>query len=117
MSSFRKPYPVIRRSPGHRGPGNVWVEGEDLPPFDIMASIQPATSSDYDTLQATEGGRRTEAVIRLYSDTELISAGRDSTNGDRVLWRGNQYMVIAVSPWQSNVIPHFRMLAVKVLES
>lgn len=115
MSSFRTEQNVYRKTLGEYVSG-VWVEGEELP-LTIMASVQPATLSDYDRMQSTLAGRRVEAMIRLYSDTALIPAGADFTNGDEVEWFGTRYLVIAVSPWRSNVIPHYRMMAVKVLES
>lgn len=113
--SFRKPHTVYRKQPGQWVDGR-WVDGQEEP-FTIKASVQPATSSDYDLMQAEAGGRRLEAMIRIYSDTELIPAGKDDTNGDVLEWRGNRYLVIGVSPWQSTRLAHFRMFAVKELES
>ncbi|MCA7086052.1 hypothetical protein K7G19_20900 [Cupriavidus sp. DB3] len=86
-----------------------------------MASVQPATlSEDYDTLQALPEGRRVEAMIRVYTDAVLAVAGAADTNGDRIVWphgpRPGNYLVRAVSPWQSGVISHYRYLAVLEVE-
>lgn len=116
MSGFRTSQTVYKHANGGYV-GGRWVPGAAGAPTTILASIQPATTSDYDTMQPTIGGRRIERMIRIYSDTELVAAGQDWTNGDEILWRGNRYLVIAVSPWQSDVISHFRMHAVKRLES
>lgn len=116
MSGFRSPQTVYKHAAGEYV-GGRWVPGAAGAPETIQASIQPATVGDYDTMQATIGGRRIERMIRIYSDAELTPAGEDWTNGDEVLWRGSRYLVVAVSPWQSDVIPHFRMYAVKRLES
>lgn len=116
MSSFRKQQKIYRKLPGDYI-GGKWTEGaEDPTPIIIKASVQPAAAGDYDMMQATSGGRRLEGMVRIYSDTELIAAGEGKTNGDVLAWRGNRYLVIGVAPWQSGVIPHFRMFAVKELE-
>lgn len=116
MSSFRTSHTVKRKEPGSRGAGGVWVDGDEKD-ITIKASVQPATSSDYDLMQATAGGRRLEAMIRIYTDTELVPAGKDNTNGDVLVWRGNRYLVIGIAPWQSTRLRHFRCFAVKELES
>lgn len=119
MSSFRRPVQVIRRGEGQWVDGR-WVAGGDEAPITIMASVQPATLSDYDTLQALPEGRRVEAMVRIYTDAVLNVAGADGTNGDRVVWphgpRPGKYLVRAVSPWQSGVISHYRYLAVLEVE-
>lgn len=119
MSSFRRPVQVIRRAAG-QWVGGRWVEGPDGPADTIMASVQPATLSDDDTLQALPEGRRVEAMVRVYTDAVLTVAGADNTNGDRVVWphgpRPGHYLVRAVSPWQSGVISHYRYLAVLEVE-
>lgn len=119
MSSFRRPVQVIRRGAGQWVAGR-WIDGADGPPHTIMASVQPATLSDYDTLQALPEGRRVEAMVRVYTDAVLAVAGATDTNGDRIVWphgpRPGNYLVRAVSPWQSGVISHYRYLAVLEVE-
>lgn len=120
MSSFRRPVQVIRRGAGQWVAGR-WIEGADGPLDTIMASVQPATlSEDYDTLQALPEGRRVEAMVRVYTDAVLAVAGAADTNGDRIVWphgpRPGNYLVRAVSPWQSGVISHYRYLAVLEVE-
>ena len=119
MSSFRRPVEVIRRGAGQWVAGR-WIDGADGPPHTIMASVQPATLSDYDTLQALPEGRRVEAMVRVYTDAVLAVAGAADTNGDRIVWphgpRPGNYLVRAASPWQSGVISHYRYLAVLEVE-
>lgn len=119
MSSFRRPVTVKRRAAGQWVAGR-WVDGGDAPAQTIMASVQPATLSDYDTLQALPEGRRIEAMVRVYTDAVLDVAGADDSNGDRIAWphgpRPGDYLVRGVSAWQSGVIPHYRYLAVLEVE-
>src|SRR5690625_4699780 len=111
---FRTPQQAYLKQPGHYDQGE-WVEGS-LTPDTIQASIQPASQSDYDRMQATLGGRRVESMIRVYSDQSLTPAGENLTNGDEIDWMGDRYLVIANSPWQSDVISHYRMLAARFPE-
>lgn len=113
--SFRRPHTIRTRLPGHRERGH-WVEGAPGPDKTIQASVQPAKAGDYDQLQAHPEGRRVRAAVRIYTGAELVIAGEDWTNGDRLVWGvgplAGEYLLVGVSPWQSGVIPHFRYLAV-----
>jgi hypothetical protein len=111
---IRTPQTVIRRSPGQEIRGR-WVEGQELPPETILASVQPANAGDYDTLEATNSGRRIERVVRVYTDALLPVAGADDTNGAILVWEGERYLFIAISPWRTTVLKHYRYLASKEL--
>ena len=113
MSGFRKQQTIIPRAPGQYVKGE-WVDGADGTPITIRASVQPASSGDYDQMQAEQPGRRVERMVRIYTDARLAVAGEGSTNGDFLSWMGERYLVVAVSPWQSGVISHYRYLAAKV---
>lgn len=120
MSSFRTPQVIVRRGPGAWVEGR-WIDGADDPaPLTILASIQPAKLIDYDAMRPLREGRRIEAMVRIYTDSVLNVAGANDSNGDRLRWpyapRPGEYLVIDVSPWQSNVISHFRYLAALEVE-
>ncbi len=119
-SSFRQPFPFERRAPGAYVDGH-WKNGEVTSRFTVMASVQPARISDYDTLQANVEGRRIESAVRIYTDDVLVVSGYDDRNGDRLLWpyapRPGAYVLMAVSSWQSKVISHYRYLAVLEVEA
>src|SRR5699024_3697161 len=111
---FRTPQTIYRKQPGHYDHGE-WVEGT-LVAGTIEASVQPASQGDYDRMRAALEGRRIESMIRLYSDDPLEPAGFDGTNmtnGDEVDYAGYRYLVVALSPWQSGVISHYRILAAR----
>jgi hypothetical protein len=108
--SFRKPQTVITRQPGQYV-GGRWVDGNENPPTTIMASIQPATASDYDQMQAEPGGRRIECMVRVYTAARLDVAGEANSNGAVLLWEGERYLFVAVSPWRSTALAHYRYLA------
>lgn len=110
MSPFRKPYQIIPRAEGEYVQGK-WVDGLELEPVTILASVQPASAGDYDQMRAEPGGRRIERMVRIYTDAVLQVAGEDDTNGAILLWEGGRYLVIGVSPWRSTALAHFRYLA------
>ncbi|MGB3432389.1 hypothetical protein [Achromobacter sp.] len=113
--SFRRPHVVRTRLPGRHERGH-WVDGASGPDKPILASVQPAKAGDYDQLQVHPEGRRVRAAVRIYTSADLVVAGQDWTNGDCLVWGvgplAGEYQLVAVSPWQSGVIPHFRYLAV-----
>lgn len=113
--SLRRPQTIIPRAEGQRENGR-WLEGPPGEPYTISASVQPATAGDYDRLQALAEGRRITAMVRIYTSAVLNVAGQDWRNGDRLVWdqapHPGEYLVVAMSAWQSGVIPHYRYLAV-----
>ncbi|WP_237173039.1 hypothetical protein [Paracandidimonas lactea] len=108
--TIRTPQTIIPRSEGSRVNG-IWQDGADLPAITILGSVQPATKGDYDQLQAEQSGRRIERLVRLYTDARLPVAGEDRTNGAILLWEGERYLLVAVSPWRSTALKHYRYLA------
>lgn len=112
---IRTPQDVMFRAPGSRASGR-WVDGAETP-GKITASVQPATLSDYDTLQNQLGGKRIERAVRIYTATRLNVAGENSSNGDILIWQGARYVVSAVSQWRTTPLRHYRYLAIKELES
>lgn len=113
--SFRRPQVIRKRLPGQYVRGH-WQEGAPAPEVTIQASVQPAKAGDYDQLQVHPEGRRVRAAVRIYTSADLVVAGQDWTNGDRLVWgvgpQAGEYLLVGVSPWQSGVIPHYRYLAV-----
>lgn len=108
--SFRKPHQVVLREEGGYVQG-TWVDGIELEPISILASVQPASAGDYDQMRAEPGGRRIERMVRIYTDARLPVAGETDQNGAILLWEGGRYVVIAVSPWRSTALAHYRYLA------
>lgn len=110
--SLRTPQTIIPRLPGQYI-GGRWQDGADGDPITIQASVQPASSGDYDQVKAEQPGRRVERMVRIYTDVRLTAAGEDNTNGDSLVWEGERYLVVAVSPWRSTALKHYRYLAVR----
>lgn len=108
--SFRKPQTIFTRQPGQYI-NRRWVDGAEDPPTTIMASVQPATAADYDQMQAEPSGRRIERMVRVYTSARLDVAGESNRNGAILLWQGERYLFIAVSPWRSTALKHYRYLA------
>lgn len=113
--SLRYRVQIRRRAPGAYVAGR-WVAGALGMPEFIMATVQPAQLSDYDQMQALPEGRRVDGMVRVYTDAMLqFSAEAPDASGDALDWPAGQldrpYLFVARSPWQSNVISHYRYLA------
>jgi len=108
--SFRTPQRIVLRGDGQYADGE-WQEGADKRTITILGSVQPATSGDYDLMRAEQAGRRIERMVRLYTDARLPVAGEGQANGAFILWEGERYLLIAVSPWRSTALRHYRYLA------
>lgn len=113
--SLRYPVQIRRRAPGAWVAGR-WVPGALGSPETIMATVQPAQLSDYDEMQALPEGRRTDGMVRVYTDVVIGYSAEDPTaSGDALDWPTGQldrpYLFVARSVWQSRVIPHYRYLA------
>lgn len=108
MSSFRTQFTIQRKSNGKYCNGR-WQEGE-VTEFTIMASVQPLSGEE---MQMLPEGRKDTQAVRIYTDTPLKTVSED--NPDILLYAGNSYEVTTVEPWQSNVISHYKCLAVKII--
>lgn len=108
--SFRKPVEIILRADGGYVGGH-WADGAEQAPVTILASVQPATAGDYDQVRAEQEGRRIERLVRVYTSEDLPVAGEDDSNGAILLWQEGRYLFVAVSPWRSTALRHYRYLA------
>lgn len=105
-SSFRQAVTGIRTTAGTNVKGRV-TSGTDTP-LNIMASIQPLTGKDLETLPE---GLRESGTLRLYTDFELRTADQKTkTPADVVTLYGKRHIVIQVLPWGNNVINHFKCI-------
>lgn len=115
MSSFRKPRNVNRYSSGSWVDGR-WVPGTILSTFTIMASIQPASSKD---MQSLPEGRRDRSMYAMFTNTPLhIESIEAGTNPDVVALPDADgiisfYEVTQNSDWQNGVINHYRYIVTR----
>lgn len=95
----------------------VWVAGEEGQPFEIMASVQPASRADYDRMKLQPNGAVINRMVRMYTEANLKQAGNDGgtiSDGDVLLYDECEFLILDKSSWQSGVISHYRYLAAKV---
>lgn len=116
MSSFRKPFTVKRKTPGSFVDG-FWVEGAESEII-IKASQQPATASEQETLPE---GRRKGEIFKYYTNVELYAAIQadeetEAKSADIIVTDRGSYEVIDCRLYQSGVINHYKVFAVKVGE-
>lgn len=109
FSAFRRPL-VANRKPMGTYVNGVWTEEAGLD-FTILASVQPATPED---LQSLPENRRTFTAYRIYTDVIMLSALEGVRNPDTVTINGEQYEISQVAMWQNGVINHYRCLAVRI---
>jgi len=104
---FRTPF-VIRRKVAGTYVNGLWVEG-GFTNITILASVQPLNGEQLEMLPE---GRRTTQSVKIYTDTKLQTV--TSANPDILLAFGDEFEVITVEPWQSNVISHYKCIAQKL---
>jgi len=78
----------------------------------IQGSIQPLTPDEVEQLPE---GRRDSQSFWIYTDTKLNTV--TSENPDLLLINSEEYEVNKENIWQNDVIPHYRYLVIKLLES
>lgn len=108
ISLFRKPLSGQRYGAGTWTNGR-WIEGAPTAiAFD--ASVQPTTAHELLTLDIA---RRERQSFTLYTDFKLVALTSGSKNPDVVFLNGGNYEVVQESPWQNNVISHYKFIVQK----
>ena len=110
-----KPY-VITRYPADAA--NPYDEnGNYIEPtptqIDIEANIQPLTPNQ--VLQMPEGDR-TQSWIKGYTSS-VTRTKREGANGyaaDTLLYRGDEYEIRKIDPWDVGVLDHYKFYAIRV---
>lgn len=108
--TFRKTQTIKRTVPGSYVNG-VYVEGAETT-FTIQASVQPMSGED---IVSVPEGRRASDMVKLYTSTDLNSQG-DAGSGqspDRLVWLGKDYEIYSKEVRQMDVIPHYKIYAIK----
>lgn len=108
---FRKPQTINRVSAGSYVDG-VWVTGVEST-FTIQASVQPLKD---DALVNLPEGRRASDTVKLYTSSDLISLDDKGANQqpDKLVWRGEDYEIVAKSVRAMDIINHVRYYATRV---
>ena len=110
MSSFRKPYMILREGSGS------YVMGEYVPgarsTATIMASVQPVKAGQ--DMQALPEGRRLGDMRKIYTSTPLQVTGT-GVQPDIIVSGGYGYEIVDMDVNQSDVINHYKYTAAKVL--
>lgn len=85
--------------------GGYFSEGVSTT-FDVMATVQPASSRD---LRELPEGEHYETVFKLYSH-DYFQEEDSLYEADRVLINNSTYKVLKVSDWDNSLIPHRKIL-------
>ena len=106
-TQFRSPFTVRRKVAGSYVNG-FWVEGAESS-FVIQASVQPVSGLE---MQELPEARRNTQAVKIYTDTQLLTVATNvSTNPDILEAFGFDFEIIAVMPYQSNVISHYKCIS------
>lgn len=111
LASFAVDFDIIRRPPIARVTGRV-IDAGDATTLKGRGSFQPATAKD---LQRLPEGQRTNAVVAIFTDCELLTGDVPNTRADHVISRGKVYNGVRFeiqthAPWPT----HNKYLAIKV---
>lgn len=109
MSSFRSIYTVKRKNGGGYTDG-IWQEATEHS-FVISASLQPVSGPEMESLPE---GRRESQVIKIYTSSKLQTV--TDANPDVLEASGMRFEIVSVAPYQSNVLNHYKCIAVKIGE-
>lgn len=118
---FRRNIQIRRISGGYVDNDGYVVPGtaEDLT---ISASVQPLNKDDKTQSETfLPEGSSIASEVKIYTSFKLRSA-RQATNtqpaveADIVFWQDKVYKVVKVDAFQSNVISHYKAIAVEVEE-
>lgn len=111
MSGFRKDLTVLRQSAGAYVDG-VFVPGSSST-LTIQASVQPVKMGR--DMQALPEGRHMSDYKKIYCADRLnVTADGEGVQPDKIVHLGYVYEIIDLDEAQSDVINHYRYLAVKI---
>lgn len=110
MSGFRTYRLILTETAGSYVNG-LWVRGT-RGSQSVLASVQPITRQEMESLPE---GRRLSDHFKIYSDTQLkvTDDGGDNIQPDLLVFDGNAYELVTRLAYQSNVISHYKYIAVK----
>jgi hypothetical protein len=114
IDRFGAAYTVRRRNPGSYVDGD-WVPSGTYTDYEMIASIQPINGRELEILPE---GQRTKEAVRIYTKFGLQQAvEQQNVKGDLVSYRGRQYEVHKVEPWEIaswDDLVHFKAIALLV---
>lgn len=105
-TDLRKPVAIKRMSGESYIDGHL-IEGSETI-INIRASIQPMKPEE---MQELPEGRRSDEVFKLFTKTKLYTV--TNQNPDTLTINSEDYEVISVGKYQSNVISHYKALIAK----
>ena len=113
MSSFRRPKDVLREAAGTYTNG-LWVAGSRSV-LTTLASAQPLNRGQ--DLNALPEGRHLSDFITIYTIDRLnVTADGEGVQPDIIVHEGYGYEIVSIFPIQSQVLNHYKYIAVKVFK-
>lgn len=105
----RKPM-ILKRpaTPGTYNGDGVYIPAANAADETIYASVQPIG----DELERLPEGRREKSAYKIFTDTLLRTA--KEKNADVLEYKGIQYQVHLIEPWQNDIINHYKALIMEI---
>lgn len=105
---FPKNITVLRETAGAYNATGVWVDGSTTE-LTVTGSVQPMTARE---IEALEIGRKDIGKVKAFVNQELIISTEGGTSkGDKLVYDGKWYEVIAKDNFNNDLIPHYRYIA------
>jgi len=115
MSLLRN-MPLIKRVYGGAYVKGSWVKNTTPEDTDFKGTAQPASGK---LLELLPSGKRNTETILVFAPPELDFTSADSereVSGDIIVWEDREYEIQAVKPWKGQLLPHWELLASRVME-
>lgn len=110
MSGFRTYRLILTEAPGTYVNG-LWVRGT-RGSQSVLASVQPVVMGQ--DMESLPEGRRFTDHFKIYTDVQLkVTDDGDNIQPDLLVFDGNAYELVTRLAYQSNVISHYKYIAVK----
>jgi hypothetical protein len=113
--SLLKNMPLIKRTYSGSYVKGSWVKGDPVN-TDFKGTAQPASGK---MLELLPSGKRSTETILVFAPVELEFTSADSekeVSGDIIVWEGREYEIQAGKPWKNCLLPHWELLASRVME-
>ena len=94
MSSFRKPFSVIRRNPGGYVNG-LWTDGAETTST-VQATVQPMSLRDFSESGVAHEGSNLSDYRTMFTTSKLTVQGDGDSPGDLVIVGGEKFLIVGI---------------------
>ena len=113
---FNTDVDVIRHTLGRYNNDGEFVPGTVVT-LTIKANVQPLNTREMEQYtHILQGGNRTTALVKIYTNTVLITDLQTvNQSADVITWNNRDFKIVMVEEWQSNIISHYRYIGQELI--